>query len=294
MHAYSQYLHTLIRPYSVTDSGAVHPTSSLTYYRANANMHQPTTLPALSNLISSNTSSAHYIKPRTQHQEHSKHLPSHQPSSTTAYILEHTPQPGDTSASNTTLQSFKIIAGATVAGVLIIIVLFIVIVVATVMIIVRKKRPKTNHLQRDDSMISNAAYVTGVPRVTLTTNYRKGDTYDYPRFGHRIQKQARGNQNETSSNEAAVPVEINQSGNAYTTDTTSGRNAAYGTSASSDNREFDQSENIVSLINAFGRSLSSLEDEFASSITSRSNLVHAGSLSITNEDELEYSYIRHR
>ena len=101
------------------------------------------------------------------------------------------------------------------------------------------------HLRHDDPLTCNAAYGTTPPQnvAGAAATYRKGDTYDYPRFGHRLLKSAKRKRNK-AQNTATVPE--NHPGNIYTMSITSQKNVAYGTSVSSSDDGFHHSTNVTS------------------------------------------------
>lgn len=202
--------------------------------------------------------------------------------------LETSPQSGPptTGSSKLNLQTIGIITGAVVVGTLII-TLCTVIVLAFIIVCNKPKHhlkredsltgndayetTQNIHLRRDDSLIGNGAYgTTPQPSTVATATYRKGDTYDYPRFGHRLLKSARRKRNKAQN--TAVVME-NRPGNIYTMSITSQQNIAYGTSVSSNDDGFHHPTNT----------------------TSKANLPYINSDANAYEIELqEYSYVRYR
>ena len=200
--------------------------------------------------------------------------------------LEPSPQSGSPTTGNSKLdlQTIGIITGAVVASTLII-TICIVIVLAFIIVCNKPKHhlkredsltgndaygTTTNiHLRRDDSLIGNAAYgTTPQPSTVTAATYRKGDTYDYPRFGNRLLKSARRKHNKAQN--TAIVLE-NCPGNVYTMSITSQKNIAYGTSVSSNDDGFQHPTNI----------------------TSEANLTYINSDANAYEIE-EYSYVRYR
>lgn len=115
------------------------------------------------------------------------------------------------------------------------------LIVVIAIIIYRK--PSRRHLGRNDSMVSNAVYGTTpvhIPESMVATS-RRGDTYDYPRFGLRLLKSIRGKKpSAVHNNTTTVTVsEDDESGNVYTMDFSS--NKAYGASLSSTEDDFEYS-----------------------------------------------------
>ena len=116
------------------------------------------------------------------------------------------------------------------------------LIVVIAIIIYRK--PSRRHLGRNDSMVSNAVYGTTpvhIPESMVATS-RRGDTYDYPRFGLRLLKSIRGKKPSAVHNNttvAAVSEGIDEPGNVYAMDFSS--NEAYGTSLSSTEDDFEYS-----------------------------------------------------
>ena len=112
-----------------------------------------------------------------------------------------------------------------------------------VIVIVIYRKPSRRHLGRNDSMISNAVYGTTPVRIpeNMAATSRRGDTYDYPRFGLRLLKSIRGKKASAvhSNTTTVADSEGDESGNVYTMDFSS--NEAYGTSLSSTEDDFEYS-----------------------------------------------------
>ena len=201
--------------------------------------------------------------------------------------LEPSPQSGSPTAgsSKLDLQTIGIITGAVVASTLIITICMVIVLGFIIVCSKPKHHLKREdsltgndaygttpniHLRRDDSLVGNAAYgITPQPSNVANATYRKGDTYDYPRFGHKLLKSARRKRNKAQN--AAIVLE-NHPGNTYTMSITSQQNIAYGTSVSSNDDGFHHLTNI----------------------TSEANLTYFNSDPNAYEIELqEYSYVRY-
>ena len=188
-----------------------------------------------------------------------------------------------------TLQSVVIIAGAAGAVLLVVIVCCTVVAVATV--ISCKKRKKHPRLKRDDSLTDNAAYGTTSNKTDVAT-YRKGDTYDYPRFGRRILRSLRGKKHEIRDRVAGGAED--RPSNTYTMTTTTQSRVAHVTSISG--RKEESSVNTPTHINsrrnvAYGTSVSDVREESdihnSTHINSQRNVVYGRSLSSIDEDSDE-------
>lgn len=135
-------------------------------------------------------------------------------------------------------QSAGIITGVVLAP------LFILIIGAVITVVLGAilcRKPSRRHLSRNNSMINNAIYGTTFDNMATTS--RRGDTYDYPRFGLRLLKSIRGKKPSTvHSNTTAAAVEGDGPGNTYTMmDFSSQTNEAYGASFSSLEDDFEYS-----------------------------------------------------
>lgn len=143
-----------------------------------------------------------------------------------------TPDPRPHSTSITTAAVLASIS-VVIAGAALIVVIAIVIY----------RKPSRRHLGRNDSMISNAVYGTTPVRIpeNMAATSRRGDTYDYPRFGLRLLKSIRGKKSSAvHNNTTTVAVsEGDEPGNEYTMDFSS--NETYGTSLSSTEDDFEYS-----------------------------------------------------
>ena len=134
-------------------------------------------------------------------------------------------------------QPAGIITGVVLAPLFIIIIGAVVIVVLGVVLC---RKPNRRHLSRNNSMITNAVYGTTFDNMAATS--RRGDTYDYPRFGLRLLKSIRGKKHPTVHSSTTVAVEGDEPGNTYTMmDFSSQRNEAYGASFSSLEDDFEYS-----------------------------------------------------
>ena len=134
-------------------------------------------------------------------------------------------------------QSAGTITGAVLAPLFIIVIIGAAVVVAIGVIIYRK--PRRRHLRRNDSMINNAVYGTTPENMAATS--RRGDTYDYPRFGLRLLKSIRGKKPSAVHNNITVAANGDEPGNIYTMDFSSQQNEAYGASFSSIEDDFEYS-----------------------------------------------------
>ena len=109
-------------------------------------------------------------------------------------------------------------------------------------IVICRKPSRRRHLGRNDSMINNAIYGTTTENNMAATS-RRGDSYDYPRFGLRLLKSIRGKKPTSAvHNDTTVAAFTGERpGNDYTMDFSSQRNEAYGTSLSSVEDDFEYS-----------------------------------------------------
>ena len=146
------------------------------------------------------------------------------------------PSPTQEAPTNTAPHSTGIIIVAMPASISVAIV-GAALLVAIAIIIYRK--PSRRHLSRNDSMISNAVYGTTSENMAATS--RRGDTYDYPRFGLRLLKSIRGKKPSAVHNNTTVAAVGDEPGNVYTMDFSSQQNEAYGTSFSSIEDDFEYS-----------------------------------------------------
>ena len=127
------------------------------------------------------------------------------------------------------------ITGAVVAVVSLIVIVTSIIVVVVVAVYICKK-PK-RHFKRNNSMISNAAYGTTYQNNVAAT-YRKGDTYDYPRFGYRLKWSVRAKAKQDKVHNATIETRPSE---VYAMSIMSQKNEAYGTSLSNDNPDLEYS-----------------------------------------------------
>ena len=146
--------------------------------------------------------------------------------------LRPTPSP-ESNTQSLDLESIGIIAGSIAAGILLATICTVVSVAITISCRKPKHQPK---LKRDDSLTDNAAYGS-IPKDSAVAVYRKGDTYDYPRFGARILKSLRGKKREDRRVAAGGVGE--RPGNTYTMTVNHQRNIAYSTSISGHEEEHD-------------------------------------------------------
>lgn len=160
-------------------------------------------------------------------------------SSRVAVVLTESLRPSSTQAASTILvpHSTRIITVAVLASISVVI--GGVALVGTIAIVIYRKPRRRINLGRNDSMISNAIY--GTTPENMAAMSRRGDTYDYPRFGLRLLKSIRGKRLSPVDNNTRVAALEDEPGNVHSMDSSSQRNEAYGASSSSIEDDFEYS-----------------------------------------------------